>query len=167
MNKLKLVTILLMTFVINSYAQTFEVPENYILESKEDYLKYEKNVIEAANWIIDMPITEDRSKRKEVSAFLMKWLTGNPNVSIYLSYDIAPFIDNPDLRMVFIGGLTKYSLDSIENKNELDKNIAGVNAVIEFYENNKKEIGINESVENYIKLKDSGELESTIKSKLG
>lgn len=166
MNKLKLVIILLMTYAINSYAQTFEVPENYKLETKEDYAKYENHVIEAVNWIIETPISENKPKRKEVNKFIMKWLTGSSDVTIYLSSDVTPFINNPDLRMVYMGGLVKYSIESKDYKNELKKVIAGINSVIIFYEINKEDIGINESVESFIALKNNGELENTMKVKL-
>jgi len=166
MNKIKLVIVLLITIVINSHAQTFEVPKDYKLESNEDYLKYEKDVIEAVNWILETPISENKPKRKEVNNFIMKWITGSPDVTIYLTSYVTPFIENPDLRMVYLGGLAKYSIESKYNKDETKKTIAGINDVIEFYENNKKELGENESVEEFIKLKNSGDLENTIKLKL-
>jgi hypothetical protein len=57
-------------------------------------------------------------------------------------------------------------LETKDFKSELNGNVAGVNAVISFYEKNKAEIGKEKAVEKYIKLKAKGKLESSIKSKL-
>jgi len=166
MNKINLVIILVITITVNSNAQNFEVPENYKIETSEDCLLYESNIIDAVDWIIDTPITGNNQKRKDTYKFIMNWLSASSDFTVYLSSDIAPFISNPDLRMVFLGGITKYLIETKDYKNELGKNIAGINTAIAFYGKNKEELGNIESIEKYIELKNTEKLEDYLKLKL-
>lgn len=148
------------------FAQTFEVPKNYVLEAKEDYAQYEDDVINGVNWLLNTPLTEETTKRQEVSAFLMKWMMGSPNVSIGVSEDIVTFIGSPDCLMAFLGGWAKYSLETKDYKNNLKGNLAGIENVILFYQKNKAILGKNKAIEKYIKLKEKNKLEDFIKSKV-
>ena len=85
---MKIITLLLLiSFLLlkNVNAQDFIVPENYQLTSKEDYTKYEKDVINATNWLLATPLNEQTEKRKEVSAFVVKWINGSPTVNVELN----------------------------------------------------------------------------------
>lgn len=150
----------------SSYSQDKELPDALVLETKEDYAKYEENVINSINWLINTPIETEKDKRTEVNAFLMKWLTGSPNVTIELNQEVVTFMECGDCLMVFLGGWAKYVLENNENKNNLKGNIAGIESLIAFYNNNKAEMGPNKAIEKYVKLKDKGKLESYIKSRI-
>ena len=146
--------------------QDFQVPKNYTFEKKEDYAKYEKEIINCIIWLEKTLINKQQDKRKEVNAFLIKWLEGSPYVSIEISQDIVTFLDCSDCLMIFMGGWAKYSLENSDYKNKLKGNIAGVQSVIKFYKNNKEFLGKNKAIEKYIKLQDKGELENTIKERV-
>ncbi|MFT5820794.1 MAG: hypothetical protein ACI8ZM_002042 [Crocinitomix sp.] len=166
MKNLKLILPLFFLFTINSFAQDFEVPKNAKLDKAEDYAQYEQDVIDGVNWALETPLGEDESKRKDTYKFLITWIIGSPNVSIVLNEKIMTFSGEGNCLIIYMGAWTKYALESKDFTDELKGSLAGINAVITFYEKNKKEMGKNKHVEKYIKLKKKGKLESTVKSRM-
>lgn len=148
------------------FSQNFEVPKILKLEKAEDYATYERDVINAVDWLLITPVTDEQDKRKQTNAFLMKWLTGSPTVTIELSQDIVTFMDCNDCLMLFLGGWAKYALETQDFENKLKGNTAGIEAVIEFYKRNKAAIGKNKAIEKYIKLQDKQKLEKHLVSKI-
>ena len=149
-----------------TYSQDFDVPKSYSFEKAKDYTGQNHAVIKAVDWLENTPLTQDTSKRKEVNAFLMAWLSGSPDVSIDLSGDIVTFMDCGDCLVVFMGGWAKYALVNKDYNNTLKGNIAGIESTISFYQKNKNAIGKTKAIEKYIKQKDKGTLEDYIKSKI-
>jgi hypothetical protein len=145
------------------FAQDYQVPQNLKLNKAEDYAQYEQDVINCVNWLMKTPVQEQANKRKEANAFLMKWLTGSPNVQIEIKEKIVTFMkSSPDLLMVFMGGWAKYSLESRDFKNKVFGNLAGIDAIIEFYTKNKSKMPKDKNVEKYIKMRDKGTLKEFV-----
>jgi hypothetical protein len=160
----KLVSMLVFSVLaLNLVAQEFEVPNNYVLSSKEDYVKYEKSVLAGIDWLLRTPLNVQEGKRKEVNTFVMQWISGTPTFSIELKEEIVTFMKpNPDLLMVFLCGWTKYAVETKDYTNKVKGMQRGVEAVIEFYVKNKAYLQADSHVEQYMKLKDSGKLEEYI-----
>ncbi|MBN2612624.1 MAG: hypothetical protein JXB00_13800 [Bacteroidales bacterium] len=145
------------------YAQDFEPPENYKLEKAEDYTLYEKDVINCIHWMMKTPLNENTDKRKVANAFLLKWLTGSPNVHLAIKQEIVTFIgSSPELLIIFMGGWAKYSLESGDFDNMVAGNLAGIESVIEFYTKNEAYLNKDKNVLKYIKMKEKGTLKSYI-----
>ena len=138
----------------------------YQLETKEDYAKYEQDVIDGYNWLVENPIGVDSTKRKEINSFLIQWISGSPNVSIEISEKIVTYLDCGDCLIIFMGGWAKYALETKDFNNKIKGNIAGTESVIKFYTANKKNLGVNNSIENLIKLKEENKLEEYIRSNI-
>ena len=154
---------MLTILAINVFSQEFEVPKNYVFSNKEDYTKYETDIIKSIDWLTNTPIQTQPEKRKEINAFVMVWLTGSPNVSVEIKAEIVNFMDpNPDLLMIFMFGWTKYSLETKDYKNKIIGNQKGVEAVIDFYKKNRENLKKDKNVEKYIKMKENGTLEEYI-----
>ncbi|AYL94063.1 hypothetical protein [Mucilaginibacter celer] len=134
MKKIFTLIIAAITFGLTAKAQTFHVPENYVLKEKGDYAKYEEDVIKGIDWLQDTPWALEEQKRMETSSFLLKWMQGSPSVSIEVNASVAKMTEkNPQLIMIFMGGYTKYAL---QNKTAFDKNkanLAGVKAAVDKY----------------------------------
>jgi hypothetical protein len=160
----KLFSILMFTILtFNLVAQEFEVPKNYVLKQKEDFSKYEGDVLKGIDWLLQTPINTQTEKRKEINTFIIAWLTGSPDVSIEIKTEIVSFMKpNADLLIVFMCGWTKYSLETKDYKNKIKGNLSGIEAVIEFYVKNKENLKKDKNVEKYIKLKEEGKLEDYI-----
>lgn len=155
----KLCNILMFSILtINLLAQEFEVPKNYVLKQKEDYPKYESEVLKGIDWLLQTPINSQPEKRKEINAFIVVWLTGSPDVSLEINSKIVNFMNpNPELLIIFMCGWTKYALETNDN-NKITGNLKGIEAVIEFYLKNRENLKKDKKVEHYIKLKEKGEL---------
>ena len=138
--------------------------ENFQLKTKEDFAKYETKVIEYINWLMDNPLNQKREIRKEKSAFLIKWMTGSPTVTIELVSGIVP-MECAECLLSFMSGWTKYSLENNYSKNKIDCALAGAEYAIEFYEKNKSELGKNSDMKKLIKQKKKGKLKKHIESK--
>jgi len=148
----------------NLVAQEFEVPKNYVLSKKEDYAKYESDILKSIEWLTNTPINTQPAKRKEVNAFVMKWISGSPDVSIGIKPEIVNFMEpNAELLMIFMCGWTKYSLETKDYKNNVSGSQKGIEAVIDFYTKNKENLKKDKNVEKYIKMKEKGKLEEYIK----
>ena len=148
------------------FSQGFSVPKDYKFETKEDYPRYEQDVINGINWLLETPLTREQAKRKEVNAFLMKWITGSPSVSIELRQEIVTFMDCADCLMAFLGGWTKYALETKDYSSKLKGNLAGIESVIAFYQKNREVLGKNKAIQKYIKLQKKNKLEDHIQSKI-
>jgi hypothetical protein len=156
-------TLILATISLGLFSQDFEVPENYKLDKSEDYAIYEQDVIKCFEWLMKTPINEHATKRKEANAFLLKWLSGSPNVHIEIKQEIVTFMGtSPDLLMIFMGGWAKYSLESKDFKNKIAGSKAGIESVIEFYTRNKDFLKKDKNIEKYIKMRKKGTLKAYI-----
>ena len=165
---MKKLTLCFLLFIgVQLTAQTFEVPENVTLEKAEDYKQYEDAIVKGTEWLMNTPINSQQAKRKEVNAFLMKWMTGSPDVSLELNGDILTFMGEcPDCLMIFMAGWTKYAIQNDSKVSNVDGSIQGIKDVIALYKKNKATIGKNKAIEKYIKLEEKGKLEKHIASKL-
>ena len=140
-------------------AQTYEVPKDYQLKVKEDYAKYEPQVISTVDWLQQTSWDDDQDKRKDANAFLMAWITGSPNVTITIGSPLMKLVNkNPDLLMTFMGGYTKYALQHKDAPDVHAANVAGLKALLSKYQsdkNHKKD----SAVEKLIKVDQDGKLD--------
>lgn len=158
MKKLLILITVITTLGLDSSAQTYQVPTNYVLKEKGDYAKYEQEVISTIDWLQDTPWAVESQKRDDAKAFFMKWLEGSPTVNIEINKAVGNLCTkNPELFGSFMGGYTKYAL---QNKATFDKNKAnkaGVKAILTKYisESDHKKSG---DVEKLIKIDKDGKL---------
>jgi hypothetical protein len=110
---------------------------------------------------------QNPSKRKEASAFLLKWVTGSPYVHIEISPEIVSFAGtSPDLLMIFLGGWAKHSIESEAYDDKVTGNVAGLESAIEFYDTNKGLLPKDKSVEKYMKMQKKGTLKEFVEKKV-
>jgi len=174
--KKTLVLIACLSVAFCAYAQEFSVPKDYKLVFAEDYPLYDQDILKAIDWLQNTPVIDQKTKRKEVNTFLIKWLTGCPYVHLSIGNVAYALLENKESQnlMIFIGGWVKYALENKLFKENLKAigddtdylvkgNLAGVDAVINFYEKNKKWTDKNAGVEKYIKMKKKGTLNDYVK----
>jgi len=164
MKKICLIVVVTFLCISAAFAQTYEVPKDYILKAKEDYPKYESDVLKAIDFLEQTPWSEQPEKRDEAKAFVLKWIEGSPTVSIEINSEIVKFSkNNVELLGSYMYGYTKYALLNKVNFDVFQAKVAGVRAVITKYTNepgHKK----NSEVEKVIKLDKDGKLEDWIKT---
>jgi hypothetical protein len=161
----RLLSILMLVFIFNTTisAQTkFNVPANYQLNVKEDYAKYEADIITAAKWLEEIDLDQDEAKRKEVSAFVMKWILGSPTVNVDLTQKIMDLYKKND--KILINYMAAYSAYWLQNKATATKS-AGIKAgLISMMHVYKKDIAIkkNKEMDKLIKLTEENKLDQYI-----
>ena len=156
-------------FLLSTYflfAQTFVVPIDFSFKSKEDYAKYEKDIIDAAKWLEATPVGKEENTRQKASAFLMTWLTGSPTVTITLSkFELDLVQDNPQLLMMFMAGYAKYVLENSYSKDRLKATVAGVKSMINLY-NLGGDFKKNKTLKKALEKDAEGKLEEWISEKV-
>ena len=146
------------------FAQTYEVPKNYVLNAKEDYPKYENDVLKTIDWLEQTPWSVETEKRDEAKAFCLKWIEGTPAFSIEINAEILKLSkNNIELLGSYMYGYTKYYLLNKTAFDVTQAKIAAVRGVITKYTNetgHKK----NAEVEKVIKMDKEGTLETWVKT---
>ena len=149
-----------------TFAQEIEVPQHYVMKTGEDYARYEEDMLRCFNWLMSAPVDEQLEKRMDAGAFISKWVSGAPSVSIEIREEIVTFADvNVDLPLIFMGGWAKYELES-KDTSRVNCNLKGIDHVIEFYTRNKAKLQKDKSVEKYIKMKENGTIKAFVQKNL-
>jgi hypothetical protein len=161
-NRLAILTLIL-AFKTGIFAQTnFTVPANYEFNVKEDYAKYEADIITASKWLEEIDLDKDEAKRKEVSAFVMKWIIGSPTVSVELNEKIMKLYNKND--KILINYMAAYSAYWLQNKSSATKPAAIKAGLISMMNVYKKDISIkkNKDMDKLIKLTEENKLDEYI-----
>ncbi len=117
-------------------AQEFQVPENYRFDTREDYVRYAPDVLRCIDYLEATPL--DTEGRDDANAFLLKWLTGSPTVTIQiLPYAVDLVENNKPLLMIFLGGWTKHAILHPEETDSLAGQMAGLESMLMVYSKGK------------------------------
>ena len=147
-------------------AQNFEVPSGYTLKVKEDYARYEKDVIAATNWLQATALDEQQEKRKEVSAFLMDWVNGSPTVNVEINPTIMDFEKkNNGMLMLYMAGSAKYVLEHDYSKDRRAKQKYALQMMMDVYKMDKG-IKKDKKMDKLIKQTEEGKLDEWLEQNL-
>lgn len=150
----------------NIQAQDFTVPTDYQLNSKEDYAKYEQHVIGAARWLTATPLNEQPDKRREVSAFLFKWINGSPTVNVEINPTILDFEKrNEGMLIIYMASSAKFVLENNYSKDMRAKHKAALRDLISVYKSGKG-IQKDKKMERLVKAVDEGKLDEWVENNL-
>ena len=121
-------------FTSGTQAQDLIVPENKELKTKEDFVKTEKNVINASKWLEVTPIGKETGKRTRINAFVLMWVMNSPTVTIEINKLCTDLSDkNSDLIAVFLASYCRYVLENYYSTDDLKGSTAGVRGMINCY----------------------------------
>lgn len=151
---------------INCFSQEFTVPDNYVLEQEIDFKRYEKDVLNAIDWLYDTPANEQTKNRKEVNSFLLEWFTGCPYIFLEINTDIVNFVDNGDLLIMFLGGWARYVIEAEDYDDDAAGCLAGMELAIDFYQKNSPHLQKDKNFEKYVKMHEKGTLKDFIEKNL-
>ena len=161
--------LLLLTLFLSSqasFSQEFQVP-NIELSAKEDYAKVEKDVIAAAKWLVSVPLNEQAVLRKEVSAFVLKWVMGSPTVNV----DLYPIImdlekKNPGMMPIYFASCAKYALENNYSKDKHAGQAAGLRDMIAYYKAGNGTVK-DKKMDKLVKADEEGKLDEWINKNMG
>jgi len=152
--------------VLNSKLEKKYFSLDVDLNKKEDYKNSEDKFIESYDWLLATNYGEQSAKREELNKFVIEWIMGSPTVTIELNENILSYGDCGDCLVIFMGGWSKYAIESQKYDDIFGGNLAGTKAVLKFYKKNKDALGKNKEIEKLIKLDEAGELETYIKNNI-
>lgn len=99
-------TLLFGLIILTANAQKFEVPKIVKMDKAEDFEKYHEDVLACINWLQETPINKEEKKRKDASAFFLRWVTGTPYITMKIYAGTLFYVeDNPDLMTIIFGWL--------------------------------------------------------------
>ena len=167
MRVLKSAGLALLLFISsNLFAQSFEVPNGYELKVKEDYAKYEKDIVEAAKWLKETPLNAEPEKRKEVSAFVVSWVNGSPTVNVEITPSIFDFENkNSGMLVIYMASSAKYVLDNNYSKDMRAKHRAALQDMIAVYKSGNG-IKKDKKMEKLIKAVDDGKIDEWMENNM-
>jgi len=148
------------------YSQSIEVPENYQLKVAADYVPYEKNIIEAANWLKATAFDEQVELRKKVSAFVVTSINGSPTVNVELNSIIIDFNKKNEGNLIlFMASSAKYVLENSYSKDMRAKHRAALRDMISVYKSGKG-IRKDKKMDKLIKADEEGKLDEWLEENL-
>src|SRR5580698_2374639 len=122
---------LLLLLPFYSIAQDFEPPVDPVLSSKEDYARYEKDVIGSAKWLEGKPVGVEMEKRQRVAAFIIKWVSGSPTVNIAINPFQMKLADkNPQFLALYMAAAARYCLENNYSKDTVKTVSAAVKSIL-------------------------------------
>ncbi len=150
-------------------AQDFPVPKKYKLKKKEDYYRYEKDILKTIEWMNKTPLSKQTKRWKKATNFFLEWIAGCPQVTIELHEKTLPFLEKNEILLIpFLAGWTQYALENPEEEDLLVQgHLAGIQNAIACYQKNLHQ-GIDEDskMEKLIKLQGKNRLVGWIKEQL-
>jgi len=146
--------------------QDYSVPVNYELKAREDYSRYEKNIIDAANWLMAIPLNEQKDKRKEVSSFVVQWVNGSPTVNVEINPIILDFEKkNQGMLVLYMAASAKYVLQNNYSNDMRAKHRAALRDLIKVYKDGKG-IQRDKKMEKLIKKDEKGQIDEWLEENL-
>ena len=151
------ITILCSQFSVSS-AQTpqFSLPiwPDHMWPS--DYAKYNSDVHNCCDWLLAAAPGFNKPKREECSKFLVRWLTGTPEVKVVIAEQLVD-AKQTDILLAYLSGWTRHALDHPSDNAVLCANVA-VDEMLTYYESNKKYLKNSKTLDNLLKMRETGEL---------
>lgn len=106
------------------------LPDEYVLNTQEDYEAHEELVVQCLEWLLDTPLNENRNHRNEVNGFIMIWLSGSPEISLDIKSRAMPFLEqDEELFFTFLHGMSLYKLKHKKEEDLILLHAEGLRAV--------------------------------------
>lgn len=137
-----------------------------VLDTPDDYKKYEKEFIRRYNALLENPAEENTTERLKSCQFILDWVSGCPYVTVSITDKLVPYMTYGESLIIFMGGWAKFCIESGGCDEKWKGCVAGTEAVIEYYEVNKEELGKNKEIEKMIKRRKKNKLEKYIRENL-
>lgn len=131
-------------------------------EIKANDKKNEETVVQYYHWLMDHPVEEYQSTRQLMNGFIMQWLSSTPKLSVELSEKFVPYLDSGDCVLLFMAGWATYAINNDDYENRLQGILSGTESAIQFYQQNKEELGNNKGLEKLARKKRKGKLKKYI-----
>lgn len=159
---MKKLALLLVAFVAAqcAMAQQFSLP---ILPEKmwpSEYARYEPDVLNCCNYLLNTDPSFNSPKHEECASFLLRWVAGSPNVSVAINEGLVD-AHKSSLRLAYIAGWVRHSIAHPSDASLICANVA-VGDMLNFYFSHKDVTGKSKLADKLLKKQQTGELTSYI-----
>ncbi|MBS0030701.1 hypothetical protein ACTJJ0_26700 [Chitinophaga sp. 22321] len=129
---LAVVTVLFSITAFHARAQQWpDFPDDSQLKAKEDYAKYESLVKDVADWLEETDLDKQPELRQEINVFILRWLTGSPNVTVVVSPAFAELVEkNPKLIAVYMARYASYCITNNTYKDPVPPTKAALLSIV-------------------------------------
>lgn len=129
-----LLCLALLCVSLQSFSQQTIVPASYELKAKDDYARYEKDVINAATWLETAAFNKTTDESQKVGAFIVAWVNGSPTVNVELNeYLLDLEKKNKGMLILYMAECAKYVLQNNYSKDMRAKHRFAVTALATAY----------------------------------
>ena len=141
-------------------AQQFSLP---IMPEKmwpSEYANYESDILNCCNYLLGVDPSFNQPKHEECTSFLIRWLTGTPEVSVILDSRLVD-TKHPELLTAYLAAWTRHAITNKEDGNLINAMVA-TEETLNFYTTYKSVIGKSKLTEKLLKRQAKGKLASYI-----
>ena len=141
-------------------AQQFSLP---ILPEKmwpSEYANYEADVLNCCNYLLSVDPAFNQPKHEECTSFLLRWLTGTPDVHVVLHPKLVDS-KNAELLLAYMAAWTRQALTDPDANDLLYAQVAE-EEMLQFYSNYKSYVGKSKLTDKLLKEQEKGKLASLV-----
>lgn len=158
----RIIVSLILLFALGqaAFAQQFNLP---IMPQKmwpSDYAKYESDVLNCCDYLLATDPAFNHPKHEECTSFLVRWLTGTPEVQVVVSEQLVD-ANNSLLLVAYMAAWTRYSLRNKDSEGLICANVATTD-MLDFYVAHKESIGTSKLAERLLREQANGNLPAII-----
>lgn len=139
----KIVLFFIVLILSTCYCFSQDLPNlKHIKLSKSAHFKNSVPIIlKVTTYLFETPINKKNTSRTEAGQFLIKWMNGTPDYTFYLEEKETNFFNtDSDLMLMYMAGLTKFSVENKEIKDQKAIVIGAMQLVLSYLsqQENKK-----------------------------
>jgi hypothetical protein len=139
----KIVLFFIVLILSTCYCFSQDLPNlKHIKLSKSAHFKNTVPIIlKVTTYLFETPINKKNTSRTEAGQFLIKWMNGTPDYTFYLEEKETNFFNtDSDLMLMYMAGLTKFSVENKEIKDQKAIVIGAMQLVLSYLsqQENKK-----------------------------
>lgn len=119
MKKIALFILCLSIGTCYAFAQDLPNLKHVKLTKNAHFKNSQPIVLKVTSYLFETPINKKNTSRTEAGQFLIKWMNGTPDYTFYLEEKETNFFNtDSDLMLMYMAGLTKFSVENKEVKDQ-------------------------------------------------
>lgn len=141
MKKIVLFFIVLILSTCYSFSQDLPNLKHIKLSKSAHFKNTVPIILKVTTYLFETPINKKNTSRTEAGQFLIKWMNGTPDYTFYLEEKETNFFNtDSDLMLMYMAGLTKFSVENKEIKDQKAIVIGAMQLVLSYLsqQENKK-----------------------------
>ena len=135
-------------------------------ESETDFRRTEQTLLKHYEFILNNPAEEGTTNRLNSCQYILDWVSTCPYITVQVTQKLVPYMTYGESLIVFMGGWTKYCIESGDCSEKWQGCLAATHDVLDYYFANKGELGKNKDLEKMVKRNKKDRLEQYIRNNI-